>query len=448
MTDRFVPRLRLFYAAQFVLIGMQVPFFPVWLADRGFAPRAIGLILAAPMIVRVPIVPIATRLADRFGAVRGAIVTAAATAMVGYLLAGLVAGSSLLIAAVVAALIAFGMTFPLGDAYALRGLAERGRPYGPVRLWGSAAFIAANVLGGLLLEVMAPGNLIWLLIAACAMTLVMAIRLPPRKAGPRPRGLSANQHAAATPSTVSGATAEPSPRGVPANQRRHGQLWRLPSFVLVTAAASLIQASHAVYYGFSALDWAAKGLDGISVGLLWALGVFCEIVLFALAQRLPAAIGAVELIGLGALGAVIRWTLMALDPPLAALPFLQGLHALSFGATHLGTIQFLTRTVPPRMAATAQGDLAVVLGIVTAGATGLSGALYAAYGDLAYTAMAASAAVGGLFVIALAWTTRGSGRDPPPPCRRKPGEHVPAECERSRYFRTTDTSPPAPGRAA
>jgi PPP family 3-phenylpropionic acid transporter len=189
---------------------------------------------------------------------------------------------------------------------------------------------------------------------------------------------------------------------------RHGELWRSPSFVMVIVAASLIQSSHAVYHGFAALDWAGKGLDGISIGLLWALGVVSEIVLFALAQRLPAAIGPVELIGIGALGAVMRWAVMALDPPLAALPFLQCLHALTFGATHLGTIAFLTRTVPARVAATAQGDLAVVQGIVTASATGASGVLYAAYGDLAYTAMAASAGAAGLVVIALAWTTRGS----------------------------------------
>ena len=59
MTDLFVIRLCLFYAAQFVVIGIQMPFFPMWLADRGLDVRAIGVLLAAPMIVRVPIVPVA-----------------------------------------------------------------------------------------------------------------------------------------------------------------------------------------------------------------------------------------------------------------------------------------------------------------------------------------------------------------------------------------------------
>jgi PPP family 3-phenylpropionic acid transporter len=381
MRDLFVFRLCLFYAAQFVVIGIQMPFFPVWLADRGLDPRAIGIILAAPMIVRVPIVPIATRLADRFGAVRGAIVTALAMALMGYLLASVAGGFLALFATVLLALIAFGMTFPLGDAYALRGLGERGRPYGPVRLWGSIAYIAANVGGGLLAGMMRPGDLIWLIVAACAGTLIVSTGLPARTVDDLPRP------------------------GEPAGS--HAKLWRTPAFVLTIGGASLIQASHALYYGFSTIDWAAKGLNGTMIGMLWGLAVVCEIVLFAFAARLPVAIGAVELIGIGALGAVMRWAMMALDPPLLTLPFLQCLHALSFGATYLGTMQFLTRIVPPSMAATAQGDLSAAQGIMVAGATGLSGGLYAAYGDLAYAAMAAAAGAGGLVVIALAWTTRG-----------------------------------------
>ena len=37
--------------------------------------------------------------------------------------------------------------------------------YGPVRLWGSVAFIAANLAGGVLLDMLAPRNLIWLIFA-------------------------------------------------------------------------------------------------------------------------------------------------------------------------------------------------------------------------------------------------------------------------------------------
>src|SRR6185436_19652088 len=70
----FSVRLGLFFAAYFVLIGIQTPFFPVWLAAKGLDARQIGIVLAAPMVVRFFVVPVATRLADRRNALRSALI--------------------------------------------------------------------------------------------------------------------------------------------------------------------------------------------------------------------------------------------------------------------------------------------------------------------------------------------------------------------------------------
>jgi PPP family 3-phenylpropionic acid transporter len=181
----------------------------------------------------------------------------------------------------------------------------------------------------------------------------------------------------------------------PAGMRPAGaSLWGSPVFVTVVVGTSLIQASHAVMYGFATLQWSAKGIAGPAIGLLWGLGVLAEIALFAVSARAVAALGATPMIVLGGIGGVIRWTAMAFDPPTAALPFLQGLHALSFAATHLGSMHFLARIAPAGRGATAQGDFATTQGIVFAAAMGLSGVLVASYGSLAYGAMAAAAAAG------------------------------------------------------
>jgi MFS transporter, PPP family, 3-phenylpropionic acid transporter len=100
------------------------------------------------------------------------------------------------------------------------------------------------------------------------------------------------------------------------------------------------------------------------------------------------------LIAIGGAGAILRWTAMALDPPALLLPVLQLLHAASFGATHLGTMGYLARTVPKELAATAQGYVATLGGIVTASATAISGVAFAASGSLAYLVMAAMALLG------------------------------------------------------
>ena len=44
---------------------------------------------------------------------------------------------------------------PLTDAYALRGVARYGLDYGPLRLWGSAAFIVGALVCGLLVDLIA-----------------------------------------------------------------------------------------------------------------------------------------------------------------------------------------------------------------------------------------------------------------------------------------------------
>lgn len=374
IATRFVRRLALFYVALFISIGIQLPFFPLWLEAKGLDARMIGLVLAAPMVVRLFSIPVATRLADR-QSLWGAIVAATGAAAAGTIALGLAEGSLAILLVFSLASIPFTPIMPMTEAYALRGLAQVGRAYGPVRLWGSAAFIAGSLGAGWIIDSIAPGNLIWLIAAAMLAATAGAAGLVPL----RPRA--------------------PMPE---APELPYRGFLRTPGFAFVAAAAGLIQASHAVYYGFSSLDWRAAGLDGTTVGALWAVGVVAEITLFALSGRLPPWLGPTALVLAGALGATLRWAVMALDPPAAALPFLQCLHGLSFGATHLGAIGFVARSAPPGRAATAQGTLAVVLGGAMALSMGLSGVLYEAFGGLAYAGMALMAAAGGVFAF-IAW---------------------------------------------
>ncbi len=253
------------------------------------------------------------------------------------------------------------------------------RSYGPVRLWGSVAFIAANLTGGLLLNVLAPGNLIWVIFVGNCMLLLATLFLAPQTRDPAPAPAAPGQ--------------------------RHSHL-RQPAFLAIAAAGSLIQASHATYYGFATLDWTAKGFDGLTIGVLWALGVVAEIVLFAFAPRLPKSLGPMTLILIGAAGGIVRWIATAIDPPTALLFPLQFLHALSFGATHLGTMMYLSQNAPEGGRAAAQGDIATANSITMAAASALAGVLYGASSGQAYAAMAALAAAGGVFAFVAASVSR------------------------------------------
>ena len=364
--DDFGLRVAVLYACLFVIVGIQFPFFPLWLKARGLDPEAIGIVLAVPIVVRIFAVPVLNRLADRAGDLRGGLIAAAFAGAVGFAIVGFCHGFVPILLAVALASLLSSPIISLADAYALKGLTARGRAYGPVRLWGSIAFIVANLGTGALIAVILTDRLIWLIVASFALLGAAALWQRKLDAGPI-------------------ADAEPK------SSAEH--IWRSPKFLAIAAAASLIQASHALYYGFSALDWTAKGLSGTTIGLLWGLGVVAEIFLFALSGRL--ALNPAMLLAIGAAGAAVRWIAMAFDPAFALLPLIQCLHGLSFGATHLGSIQFVARMAGDRRAAAAQGDFSTILAIGGAAAAGASGVLYESLGDHGYAAMAALAVLGG-----------------------------------------------------
>ena len=373
--DNFGLRLAAFYGCLFLIPGIQMPFFPLWLKARGLDSEAIGIILATPVVVRIFAVPVLNRAIDRAGKIRGGMIAAAFAGAFGFSIVGISHGFVAIMFAVALAALVTGPLMSLADAYALKGLNARKRAYGPIRLWGSAAFIAANIGGGMLLTAIAVEDLIWLVAAGFVLLGAAALWLHPL---------------------------EPRPVADADSKTLKGHLWQSPQFLAIAAAAGLIQASHAMYYVFSAVDWTAKGIGSTTVGALWGLGVAVEIALFAISGRLR--LSPIAFVTIGAVGAVVRWIAMAFDPPMAVLALIQCLHGISFGATHLGAIQFIARAAGDKQAAAAQGDFSTILAIAMAAAAAASGLLYNKFGDLGYIVMAATAALGGLCLIPVART--------------------------------------------
>ena len=129
--------------------------------------------------------------------------------------------------------------------------------------------------------------------------------------------------------------------------------------------------------------------------MLWAIGVTAEVILFAFSAPVVRRFSAAQLIVAGAGGALVRWTAMAFDPPLALLVPLQTLHALTYSAAHLGAILFITRAVSPKGQGSAQAFYSVIAAGVILGIVGLiSGALYESLGGRVYLVPAAVSLVG------------------------------------------------------
>ena len=60
-------RLAAFNAAAFLVIGVQLPFWPVWLAGHGLDPQQIAAVFAAAIWAKVVATPAIGALADRIG---------------------------------------------------------------------------------------------------------------------------------------------------------------------------------------------------------------------------------------------------------------------------------------------------------------------------------------------------------------------------------------------
>src|SRR5262249_10802297 len=66
----FVPRLAALYVALFILPGIQMPFFPIWLKAKDVDDSLMGIVRAVPMVARVLAIPLVAQEADRRDAVR------------------------------------------------------------------------------------------------------------------------------------------------------------------------------------------------------------------------------------------------------------------------------------------------------------------------------------------------------------------------------------------
>jgi len=173
------------------------------------------------------------------------------------------------------------------------------------------------------------------------------------------------------------------------------QLLRDRRLLLFIMAAGFIQSSHAMLYGFGSLRWLKAGYGEDAVGLLWAIGVVAEVILFAFGGAIVRQLGPVGLLLLGGVAGILRWMLLALFTSLPVLVLVQLLHALTFAGTHLAAVYFLVRRAPAGLAATAQGLYgAIAWGGLFGLAMLASGTLYAAFAGAAFHAMAAMCLVG------------------------------------------------------
>lgn len=359
----FATRMALGFALQFVYVGLYLPYFPLWLESRELSPLQISTVLSMSLVIRVlasgQVMVFADRQDDRsvllswlyVGSALTIVLYAPATGFWAILLVTLLYN------------VFFNPVLPLLDAITLSGVRRFDADYGRIRIWGSVAFILANLGGGIYLLNQDADFILLALVVAMIAGAAFSFALP-RIGRKNPYRKSAESDA------------------------RRWTLLTDRRFVLVLVACGLGQASHAFLYGFGSIYWQAIGMSGAMIGTFWGIGVFAEIVLFQFSKSLLARFSATGLIAIGCLGGVARWFMFPLIDTEPAFMLLQIFHGLSFGAVHIGLMQFIMEQVSDDDIGAAQGAGYVLGGAIMGIAVFSSGPLYEAVGVQGFLVMA------------------------------------------------------------
>jgi PPP family 3-phenylpropionic acid transporter len=372
----FAARIALVFCAPMMVNGIALPFFPVWLETLSMSDFQIGIVLAVPMFVRVFTAPVAGLIADRIGE-RSIVLLWSGTLSLATALALFATGSFwpvLLLYTLQGAV--YSPYVPIADAIALSGVRRWNFDYGKMRLWGSLAFILSTMTGGWLAGFHGGAMVLPAMAAAFVLTVLGAFIAP--KIG-KPR----------RPSPITAIASVP---GTSTLRQRDVQ------FMLV--GASLISASHAMYYAFSAIHWQKLGFTGTDVGILWSAGVLAEVILFIFAVQLRHRFNLWSMMIFGGTVAVGRWILFPMEMGFAGYFVLQCLHAFTFAIVHISVQSRLVERVAEEQEAAAQGLYFFYTGIFTAVATFVSGYTYSWYGVQGFHLMSFVAATGLVCIVA------------------------------------------------
>ncbi|MGD1885555.1 MAG: MFS transporter [Cohaesibacteraceae bacterium] len=377
------------FVAYLAGFGVFIPFFPVWLGFLGLSAGWIAVLVAVPLVIRVLTTSFVADLAERADDPRQPLLwLSIATVLLFAILPVLdllggetfsVSSPWVLLMVIAAMAVGWNALLPLCDALGIQVSKQTGTAYGILRVGGSISFVVVSFAAGVAIDRYGVSIIPWLILAAFSSLIVVSLLLP-ESVRHKPADAGSAVHAAKMRS------------GWVCFLRRKGAM-------SVFIGAGLMQASHAMLYSFGSLSWGSQGFSETSIGLLWAFGVVCEVVLFFVSAPIIARIGARGLLIVGGIGATIRWVALAFAPDLFATAALQVLHALSFGMSHLALIAYTTRRARPRELRAAQGVYGVVSGALMAAATLAAGPLYEQFGAFSYMAMAGMTALGVAIIV-------------------------------------------------
>ena len=358
------------YFTIFLVIGINAPFWPLWLSSKGFDSRYISLIISLSVLMKIISNPFFAGLGDKYGNRKIPMLYLSIVASIILFTLSFINYQFLIGVLAIIAWAFFAPLMPITESLTTTAANKYGFDYGRTRLWGSVSFVLMAFLGGILVENYGL-QIIPYIMSVGTFLVFISIYLTPT--------------VYSLPST---------------HKIKITTLLRNRSFLPFLLACGAIQASHGMYYTFATIHWKNIGLSETMIGGLWAEGVLFEIVLLAYFYKIRSYFSFKSLLIFAALTATIRWIITAYTTEPLILVLIQSLHSITFGLTHISAIYFISEVMPERAQAKSQALYsAISMGIIMSLAIAISGDLYDAYQEKAFIFSALLALSGAIITL-------------------------------------------------
>jgi PPP family 3-phenylpropionic acid transporter len=373
-------RLSGFYFFYFALLGALVPYWGLFLRDRGFDAVAIGELMAILMATKIVAPNVWGWLGDHLGHRMRIVRLASVISLLVF--AGMFWAESFWAIALVMTLYSFfwNASLPQFEAVTFSYLKDRAARYARIRVWGSIGFIATVIVLGALVEWRGPE-----MVLPAVLVIFVTIWLS------------------------SMLVRDPDPEPHPQGQQSLGAILRKPAIIGFFMAVFLMQVSHGPYYAFYSIFMKDQGYSETLIGQLWALGVVAEVGLFMIMHHLLGRFGARRVLIASLVLAAMRWWLIGnFADSLALLLIAQLLHAATFGTFHAAGIHLVNHYFRGRH----KGRGQALYSSVSFGAGGAVGSLASGY---AWQGLGPAMSYGAAGIVALlgalvAWRWIDSGQ--------------------------------------
>jgi PPP family 3-phenylpropionic acid transporter len=127
----------------------------------------------------------------------------------------------------------------------------------------------------------------------------------------------------------------------------HLPVWKIiarPEVIALLVGSCLMVGAHSVYYSFFSMFLEGHGYSKTLIGILWAVGVICEILMFIVMPRLTARFSLRQILLASLALAVVRFAMIGLcTSSLYMLLLAQTLHAATFGSFHVASVAIVQR---------------------------------------------------------------------------------------------------------